>query len=68
MEAAGPGAVGIISSYHGESLFTIFVAAYLVYIGKSLTGPYPKDVLEVPIVSTSASSQAASQSSSRNMR
>ncbi|HEX4164538.1 MAG TPA: heme-copper oxidase subunit III [Bryobacteraceae bacterium] len=34
------------------SLFTIFVVAYLVYIGKSLTGPYPKDVLEVPIVAS----------------
>ncbi|MBV9301041.1 MAG: heme-copper oxidase subunit III [Acidobacteriaceae bacterium] len=34
------------------SLFTMFVATYLIYIGKSLTGPYPKDVLEIPILAT----------------
>src|SRR5690349_10368986 len=34
------------------AMFTIFVVAYLFYIGKSLTGPYPADVLETPIVST----------------
>ena len=34
------------------SLFAVFVVAYLFYIGKSLTGPSPKDVLELPIVST----------------
>jgi cytochrome c oxidase subunit 3/cytochrome o ubiquinol oxidase subunit 3 len=47
------GAVGIIFLILTETaLFTIFVAAYLIYIGKSLTGPYPKDVLELPIVAT----------------
>ncbi len=47
------GAVGISFLIITESsLFAIFVAAYLVYIGKSLTGPYPKDVLELPILST----------------
>jgi cytochrome c oxidase subunit 3/cytochrome o ubiquinol oxidase subunit 3 len=34
------------------SLFAVFVVAYLFYIGKSLNGPYPKDVLELPLVST----------------
>jgi cytochrome c oxidase subunit 3/cytochrome o ubiquinol oxidase subunit 3 len=34
------------------AIFTIFVVAYLFYIGKSLTGPMPKDVLEVPIFAT----------------
>ncbi len=34
------------------ALFTIFVVAYLVYAGRSVTGPYPKDVLELPILST----------------
>jgi cytochrome c oxidase subunit 3/cytochrome o ubiquinol oxidase subunit 3 len=34
------------------ALFTIFVVAYLVYIGKSLTGPYPKDVLDLPILAS----------------
>ena len=35
-----------------SAMFTIFVVAYLFYIGKSLTGPFPADVLETPIVST----------------
>jgi cytochrome c oxidase subunit 3/cytochrome o ubiquinol oxidase subunit 3 len=34
------------------SLFAVFVVAYLFYIGKSLTGPSPKEVLELPIVGT----------------
>jgi cytochrome c oxidase subunit III len=34
------------------ALFSIFVVAYLYYIGKSLNGPYPKDVLELPIWAT----------------
>ncbi len=47
------GTVGIAFLIITESsLFTIFVVAYLVYIGKSLTGPYPKDVLELPILAT----------------
>ena len=33
-------------------LFSIFVAAYLFYLGKSLTGPVPRDVLELPVLST----------------
>jgi len=32
-----------------SAIFTIFVVAYVYYTGKSLTGPYPKDVLELPI-------------------
>ena len=47
------GKVGIIFLIVTETaLFTIFVAAYLVYTGKSLVGPYPKDVLDIPIVAT----------------
>jgi len=34
------------------AMFTIFVVAYVFYIGKSLVGPYPSEVLETPIVST----------------
>jgi cytochrome c oxidase subunit 3 len=34
------------------AIFTIFVVAYLFYIGKSLSGPTPKDVLHVPIFFT----------------
>src|SRR6201993_998925 len=34
------------------AIFSIFVVAYLFYVGKSLTGPMPKDVLSVPIFYT----------------
>jgi len=34
------------------AIFTIFVVAYIFYIGKSLTGPQPQDVLHVPILFT----------------
>lgn len=47
------GTVGIIFLIVTESvLFSMFVIAYLIYIGKSLVGPYPKDVLELPILAT----------------
>jgi len=35
-----------------SAIFTIFVAAYLYYLGKSLTGPTPQQVLELPILNT----------------
>ena len=35
-----------------SAMFTIFVVAYVYYIGKSLTGPNPADILETPIIST----------------
>jgi cytochrome c oxidase subunit 3/cytochrome o ubiquinol oxidase subunit 3 len=34
------------------AIFTIFVVAYLYYIGKSLSGPTPRQVLETPIFFT----------------
>jgi len=34
------------------ALFAIFVVAYLYYIGKSLSGPYPSEVLETPVIAT----------------
>src|SRR5882724_10641003 len=34
------------------AIFTIFVVAYLFYIGKSTTGPQPRDVLHPPIFYT----------------
>lgn len=47
------GTVGIIFLIVTESvLFSMFVIAYLIYIGKSLVGPYPKDVLELPILAS----------------
>jgi cytochrome c oxidase subunit III len=45
------GKVGMACLIIAESaMFTIFVVAYLFYVGKSLTGPTPRQVLEVPIV------------------
>jgi cytochrome c oxidase subunit 3/cytochrome o ubiquinol oxidase subunit 3 len=35
-----------------SAIFSIFVVAYLFYLGKSLTGPTPKEVLETPIFFT----------------
>jgi cytochrome c oxidase subunit 3/cytochrome o ubiquinol oxidase subunit 3 len=32
-----------------SAIFVIFVVAYLFYLGKSLTGPTPREVLEAPI-------------------
>src|SRR5215831_12892128 len=47
------GTVGMASLIIAESaIFTIFVVAYLFYIGKSLTGPTPRDVLETPVFLT----------------
>ncbi len=47
------GRVGMFGLIAAESaVFTIFVVAYLFYIGKSLSGPMPKDVLEAPIFYT----------------
>lgn len=34
------------------AIFTIFVVAYLFYVGKSVSGPQPKDVLHAPIFYT----------------
>src|SRR5207245_7967653 len=47
------GRAGVIGFIVAEtSLFAVFVVAYLFYIGKSLTGPSPKDVLDLPIPGT----------------
>src|ERR1700688_2467048 len=35
-----------------SAIFTIFVVAYLFYLGKSLTGPTPREVLQTPIFYT----------------
>lgn len=50
-----PRKVGIISLILTESaLFTIFVVAYVFYMGKSLNPPYPANVLEFPVLGTIA--------------
>ena len=47
------GQVGMFALIGAESaIFTIFVAAYLFYIGKSLSGPMPSEVLSPPILYT----------------
>ncbi len=47
------GMVGMACLILAESaIFIIFVVAYIYYIGRSLSGPTPKQVLELPIVST----------------
>lgn len=47
------GVVGMYCLIAAESaIFTIFVIAYLFYIGKSATGPQPHNVLRVPIFFT----------------
>jgi cytochrome c oxidase subunit 3 len=35
-----------------SAIFTIFVVAYLFYVGKSISGPTPAEVLETPIFFT----------------
>lgn len=47
------GKVGMACLIFAESaIFTIFVVAYLFYLGKSLIGPTPREVLETPIFFT----------------
>jgi len=47
------GKVGMACLIIAESaIFTIFVVAYLFYLGKSLSGPTPREVLETPIFFT----------------
>lgn len=47
------GRVGMYCLIAAEAaIFTIFVVAYIFYIGKSLSGPTPRQVLEVPIFYT----------------
>lgn len=47
------GQVGMYALIAAEAaIFTIFVVAYLFYIGKSLSGPIPSEVLSPPIFYT----------------
>ena len=51
LPARGP--VAMLSLIVAESaIFTIFVVAYLFYLGKSLTGPTPSQVLQIPWVNS----------------
>src|SRR5580698_2319303 len=69
------GKVGMACLIIAESaIFTIFVVAYLFYVGKSLTGPTPREVLETPIfytvclLSSSLTIHFAGRSLERNKR
>ena len=47
------GVVGMTCLIIAESaIFTIFVVAYLYYLGKDLSGPTPHQVLELPILNS----------------
>lgn len=47
------GIVGMTCLILAESaIFIIFVVAYVFYLGKSVTGPTPQQVLKLPVVST----------------
>ena len=57
--AAGPwelpdrGRVGILGLIVAESaVFAIFLAAYVYYLGKSLAGPPPGEVLDLPLIAS----------------
>lgn len=53
MGAWNRGRVGMICLIFGESMFfSIFVVAYLFYIGKSGHGPQPSEVLHFPYIAT----------------
>lgn len=47
------GSVGMWCLIAAESsMFLIFVVAYIFYIGKSLSGPTPKEILSIPYMGT----------------
>lgn len=47
------GTVGMLTLIVGESaLFSMFVVAYIFYIGKSVSGPQPAQVLDIPVFMT----------------
>ena len=51
LPARGPvGMYGLIAAE--SAIFAIFVVAYLFYMGKSVAGPQPRDVLHVPVFFT----------------
>jgi cytochrome c oxidase subunit III len=47
------GYIGMFSLVAAESaIFVIFLVAYIFYLGRSLSGPTPREVLAVPILNT----------------
>jgi cytochrome c oxidase subunit 3/cytochrome o ubiquinol oxidase subunit 3 len=69
------GKVAMVCLIIAESaIFTIFLVAYLFYLGKSISGPTPREVLETPIffticlLSSSMTIHFAGKSLERNQR
>ena len=53
MDLLSRGRVGMWCLIVAESaIFAIFVAAYVFYIGKSISGPMPEQILTVPVITT----------------
>jgi cytochrome c oxidase subunit III len=53
MDLLSRGRVGMWCLIVAESaIFAIFVAAYVFYIGKSISGPTPEQILSVPVITT----------------
>ena len=51
--APSKGVIGMTCLIIAESaIFTIFVVAYLYYLGKDLSGPTPRQVLDLPILNS----------------
>ncbi len=51
--ASSKGVVGMSCLIIAESaIFLIFVVAYLFYLGKSVSGPTPRQILELPILNS----------------
>ena len=51
--APSKGVIGMTCLIIAESaIFTIFVVAYLYYLGKDLSGPSPRQVLDLPILNS----------------
>jgi cytochrome c oxidase subunit III len=47
------GRVGMFCLIVAEAaIFTIFVVAYIFYLGKSVTGPTPREALDIPVFNT----------------
>jgi cytochrome c oxidase subunit III len=52
-ELPSRGKVGMLSLLTGESaIFTIFVVGYIFYLGKDISGPTPRQVLDIPVFNT----------------
>lgn len=65
------GQVGMYALIGAESaIFTIFVVAYLFYVGKSLSGPMPSEVLSPPFLYSACllSSSLTIHFAARNLR